>query len=260
MIYYYSGTGNSAYAAKEISRMTGEKSEPVYIPQAMRRTYSDSYSEEYLGFVFPIYSWGVPPIVLEFIDKLPAHIFESRYMWAVCTCGDEAGAAMRKFAGAVKRVGGREPDLMMSLIMPNNYVLLPGFNVDTYEVARRKLKEAPYRLRAIADIILKKEPCVRDVHEGSMPAIRSLAYPLFKRWGVNPRRWHVSGECVACGKCRSICPVGNITYSAEDRPMWGKNCLSCCACYHVCPRQAISYGNFTKGKGQYMFPGYPFHC
>jgi len=260
MIFYYSGTGNSAYAAKEISRMTGDKSGAAYIPQAMRHTHIDISAEEGLGFVFPIYSWGVPPIVLEFIGKLPARVFESRYLWAVCTCGDEAGAAMRKFAKAVKRAGGREPDLMMSLIMPNNYVLLPGFNVDTEEVANRKLSEAPYRLRAISELILKKEPCVRDVHEGSMPAIRSLAYPLFKRWGVNPRRWRVGDGCVACGKCGRICPVGNITYGSEGRPVWGKNCLSCCACYHVCPRQAISYGNFTKGKGQYLFPGYTSHC
>lgn len=259
MIYYYSGTGNSAYAASELSRMTGEKSDPVSIPKALRHTHLDIYTDEYLGFVFPIYSWGIPPIVLNFIEKLPAELFERRYVWAVCTCGDEAGAAMRKFAKAVKKVSGKAPDLMMSLIMPNNYVLLPGFDVDSSVVADRKLNEAPRRLRYISDTIRQKLPCVRDVHEGSFPTLRSLVYPLFKRWGINPRRWHVSNKCVACGKCSRICPVDNIVYDSHGHPVWGDNCLSCCACYHVCPHRAISYGKMTKGKGQYMFPRYPFH-
>lgn len=258
MIYYYSGTGNSEYAARELGRMTGHKHAPVSIPEQMRRSQLDVYCGKELGFVFPIYSWGVPPIVMQFVEKLPAELFKDRYIWVACTCGDEAGMAMDRFAKAIKRVCGREPDLCMSVIMPNNYVLLPGFNVDPPEVADRKLAEAPKRLRLIADTIAAHKPAVRDVHRGSLPALRSMIYPLFKRWGVNPRKWAASDACVSCGRCVRICPSHNIGLSPEDsRPRWGADCLSCCACFHVCPERAISYGYFTRHKGQYLFPGYP---
>lgn len=258
MVYYYSGTGNSAYTARELSRMTGEKYPPVSIPQALNNSGLDIYTGEYLGFVFPIYSWGVPPIVLHFIEKLPKDLFEGRYVWAVCTCGDEAGVAMRKFSKAIEQVRGEKPDLCMSLIMPNNYVLLPGFDVDKEEVADRKLSEAPRTLRNISDIILKKESNIFKVKEGSMPHLRSLAYPLFKKWGINPKKWNVDDNCISCGKCCEICTVNNINLDSEGHPTWGKNCLSCCACYHVCPKKAINYGKATQRKGQYLFPGYPF--
>lgn len=258
MVYYYSGTGNSAYAARELARMTGQTRQPVSIPEMMRGAALDIYTGKYLGFVFPIYSWGVPPVVLDFVRRLPAALFEGRYVWAVCTCGDEAGLAMRRFSKEIISVCGREPDLCMSLTMPNNYVLLPGFDVDSSSVAESKLEAAPRRLREIADLIVSCAPGVRDVTEGSVPALRSMVYPLFKRWGVSPRKWHASDVCTGCGRCASICPSHNITYDVEHRPVWGTDCLSCCACFHVCPHRAIDYGKATKGKGQYMFPGYPF--
>lgn len=258
MVYYYSGTGNSAYVARELARMTGQKRPPRSIPEVMKGSRLDIYLDKVLGFVFPIYSWGVPPMVLKFVKRLPAALFEGRYVWAVCTCGDEAGLAMRNFSKAIKEVCARQPDLCASVIMPNNYVLLPGFNVDSEEVRDSKLAAAPRRLRQLADLITARTTEVYDVHEGSMPALRSLVYPLFKRWGINPGHWKVSGKCVGCGKCASICPAGNISINSQCRPEWGDRCLSCCACFHVCPERAIDYGKMTQGKGQYLFPGYPF--
>ena len=258
MVYYYSGTGNSAYVARELARMTGENRTPVSIPEVIRSEKLDIYTGKYLGFVFPIYSWGVPPVVLDFIKRLPAQLFEGRYVWAVCTCGDETGTAMRRLAKEIKSVSDREPDLCASVIMPNNYVLLPGFNVDSQAVAESKLDAAPQRIRQLADQIVAATPDVRDVTEGSVPGLRSLAYPLFVRWGVNPRRWHSSSECTGCGRCAAICPAHNISYDQNHRPVWGPDCYSCCGCFHICPQRAIDYGKATKGKGQYHFPGYPF--
>ena len=40
-----------------------------------------------------------------------------------------------------------------SVIMPNNYILLPGFDVDSKEVERQKLEDAPAAVAAIAAAI-----------------------------------------------------------------------------------------------------------
>lgn len=258
MIFCYSGTGNSAYVARELARIIGEDSKPASIPALIKRDSLDIYRSDRIGFVFPIYSWGIPPVVTQFIKRLPADLFENKYVWAVCTCGDEAGRAMCRFNNDIKEICGRTPDLAMSIIMPNNYVLLPGFNVDTPSVKQSKLSNAPQRIEEIGNLIERKATGVYDVHEGSMATLRTaLVYPLFKQWGINSRKWHADSKCVGCGKCVEICPNGNITYE-EGSPVWGKECLSCCGCFHVCPVQAINYGSRTKGKGQYLFPGYPF--
>lgn len=258
MIFYYTGTGNSAYVARELSRMTSDRNSPVFIPDVIKNDRLEIDRSKSIGFVFPIYSWGVPPIVISFLHRLPADLFDDKYIWAVCTCGDEAGVAMRRFNKEIYNICGRRADLLMSVIMPNNYVLLPGFNIDTDIVKESKLEEAALRIRKIAAFISEQSTHIYDVQEGSFAALRTaLVYPLFKKWGINPRKWHANGNCVNCGKCVDICPNTNIT-SEDGKPVWGNNCLSCCACFHVCPFKAINYGKATQNKGQYLFPGFPF--
>lgn len=67
MIFYFSGTGNSAWAAKNLSQTLEEK---LYsIPKEMQQADNSkedllSYfiePDECVGFVFPVYSWGPPP-------------------------------------------------------------------------------------------------------------------------------------------------------------------------------------------------------
>ena len=138
-----------------------------------------------------------------------------------------------------------------SLIMPNVYVLLPGFGTDPKDVVEAKLNAAIKRLGEIADKI-KEHATVADVHLGPMAKLKTaLIYPLFKKWGVNTKKWHYTDACIGCGKCAKACPVGNIAMS-DRHPKWGNDCTSCCACYHVCPTKGAQYGKITRGMGQYF--------
>lgn len=262
MIFYYSATGNTAYVTRELARLTGERHPAVSIPEALSGEKLDIYRDKTLGFLFPIYGWGVPHIVEDFLQRLPAQLFDDKYIWAVCTCGDEAGKGMCQFASMIRKISGREPDLLASVIMPNTYVLMPGFNVDSTAVEEKKLSAAPHRIAALAEKIKARETGVYDVTQGSVPGLRSglLQNLFYLIWDAKPSRWHVNPDtCISCGKCARICPVRNIQLGDTDqRPVWSTNCLGCCACYHVCPTQSIAYGRTTKGKGQYLFPGYPF--
>ena len=211
--------------------------------------------DQSVGFVFPVYAWGVPPIVLDFIKRLPESMVtmmndEPVYTWCVATCGDETGMAVEMLKKAL-RERGINLSAAWSLIMPNVYVLLPGFGVDPKEVEKRKLNEAIVRIQEIAEKVNRKE-MTDDVHLGPMARLKTaLIYPLFKRWGVNTKKWHYTDRCIGCGKCVQVCPVGNITM-ANEHPVWGKDCTSCCGCYHICPTHSAEYGKATKGKGQYF--------
>lgn len=247
MIFYYSATGNTRFAANYIASRLQDRAIDILEVSDIPET------EDCVGLMFPIYCWGVPPVVSGFIGKLLQRLKADTYLWAACTCGDEAGVAMKKLDKRIKSSRGRGMDAVWSVIMPNTYVLLPGFDVDSPEVAKSKLEAAPGRLDGIVLQIEKRETGIYDVRQGSVAALRSAIFPLFEKWGVSPRRWHASEACIGCGKCERICPARNIRLK-QGRPVWGERCYSCCACYHVCPVKAISYANFTNGKSQYLCP------
>lgn len=170
-------------------------------------------------------------------------------VWCVATCGDETGMAVEMLRKCLLR-RGIELKAAWSIIMPNVYVLLPGFGVDSKEIENRKLSEAVVRVKEIS-MQIKGGEWKEDVHLGSFPRIKTaICYPFFKWFGMNTKKWHHTDACIGCGKCVSACPVGNITLS-DGRPVWGNDCTSCCACFHVCPVQAAQYGRITKNAGQY---------
>lgn len=252
MIYYFSGTHNSRHVAEMLASIL--KTECEFIPDSNPKE-ALCQKQESLGFVFPVYSWGVPPIVIDFIRRLPHTFIEKANadgipVWAAMTCGDETALAPEMLSKVLAEKGLRLSGVW-SVIMPNNYVLLPGFDVDSKNVEHHKLDEAPARVKAIAEDIMSGN-WRTDVIRGSWPRLKTkLIYPLFKRWGIFPKKWNWNQECVSCGKCFRVCPVGNITM-VSDHPRWGNDCVSCLACYHVCPTHAVNYGSITKTKGQYF--------
>lgn len=249
MIIYFSGTGNSKYAATLLGNKLDE--ETKFLPMHKEITITSVLQR--LIFVFPIYSWGVPPIVLNYIDRLNSEdcrILKDIPIFMVCTCGDETALAPEMFE---KKLNEKGLTLQggWSVIMPNNYVLLPGFNVDSEKLESEKLDKVPSRITYIAGKI-KDNSKEMDYTRGSLARLKTgLVYPLFKKWGIFPSKWHWTPECVRCGKCVKVCPVNNVTFKG-GHPTWGKACVSCLACFHICPVHAVEYGNMTKNKGQYF--------
>lgn len=253
MVYYFSGTGNSTFVATTIANFLGLKT--AFIPEIDASQVISP--EERIIFVFPIYSWGVPPLVLKFIDDLGETFWDkvkenSIPVDCVMTCGDEVALAPEILQYKLNKIG-IELNSIWSVIMPNNYVLLPGFDVDSKELENKKLKECEKRIIEISQALSRLERRI-DVIRGSMPWLKTkIVYPLFKKWGVFPKKWHFKDSCIGCGKCARICPLFNVSMQ-DNHPHWGMRCCSCLGCYHICPMHAVAYGKETDKKGQYVFP------
>lgn len=254
MIYYFSGTGNSKAVANELGN--GLNSPVKHIMEGF--SLNDFPGDNQIGLVFPVYSWGVPPVMLDFIKNIPSEALTDirrKNLWIVMTCGDEVAKAPEMVISELSKIG-LSPQSIWSVIMPNDYVLLPGFDVDTSTVENEKLKNAPERIAEIIKGITSGQKGI-DVTRGKMAWMKTkLVYPLFKRWGIFPKKWHFTNACVGCGICERNCPMGNIHLNSESEPQWGENCCSCLACYHCCPRHAVAYGKETMKKGQYFFHGF----
>ena len=239
MIYYFSGTGNTRFVANKLAQLLHTQAQSITNANPAKASDAE-------GFLFPVYAWGVPPVVLDFIGALPkAH---GKKIWCVLTCGDDTGNAPRMFSQAAGR-NGWTVSYMNSVFMPNTYVLLPGFDVDTLQVEDKKIRQTNQQLPLIADHIIsgmEGDFC----HHGSMPGLKTkLIWPLFKKWGIRTSKFYTLDNCNGCGNCARSCPVRNISM-INHRPSWGADCTGCLACFHSCPSNSVQYGTVTKNKHQ----------
>lgn len=251
MIFYFSGTGNSFWVAKKLSETFGEQLIPITKAMTEGKEYSLSKGEG-LGFVFPVYSWGPPQVVLEFLHNIRLSDTPD-YPYFVCTCGDDTGKTTEIMQKNAPK--GWNFQAGYSVIMPNTYVAMPGFDVDAKQEELRKLQEAEIRILHIAECLTKRTKEF-DCNEGKMPWTKTyIIRPLFNRYFIAPKKFHVSSVCIGCGICEKVCPLQNISMK-NGHPIWSNNCAMCLSCYHHCPKHAIEYGNSTKQKGQYLHPSH----
>lgn len=264
MIFYFSGTGNTRWAAQKVAAATADRlvniaEEMLAAETAQASAPQFTYTlaqDERIGFFFPVHGWRPPRLVLDFLDRLHLTNADSHYAYVVCTAGDNVGEAVSILEKRLQTIGIKI-DSAISLIMPESYVGLPFMDVDTPAKEQCKKMEADNKLtRFIADI-MECRSGVRDITIGHWPRINSrLIGSVFVKKLVTDRPFHVVADrCLHCGKCASVCPVANIHFEKGGEPSWLHNgkCLSCFACYHHCPTHAIEYGCRTKKKGQYYF-------
>lgn len=253
MIFYFSGTGNSEHVAKQLAAVLGD-SRLVPIGDAVRcGEYAYRVADdEPIGWVIPIYSWGPAPIAALFAKHLQLSGYTSRtYCYTVLTCGDEVGEAPAMWRGCLGKI---DCHAIFSIQMPNNYILLPGFDVDSHALECEKRRNAELR---IAEIARNVGSCVvgDDVVVGRWRRLKSrLVYPMFKRYAMSDKHFYAKKRvCIGCGVCAKACGVGNVKMAEDGTPRWHNHCAMCLGCIHRCPVRAIEYGNATRRKGRYHF-------
>lgn len=249
MIFYFSGTGNSLYAAARIKTEIGEDLINITEAMAGKRYIYSIAEEETVGFVFPVYYYGVPTIVRDFVSKLLLECNGTPCFFAVITCGGGIGGADRLFAKMLK-VQNYDLKCTFELRMTDNFVL--GY--DLHNQAEREID------LAIAD--KRIDDIVKDIQSrrggGSSSGIPGMlltkaAYPFYLH-GRKTRKFHADEKCSGCTLCKEICPVEAIEMR-NGKPFWAKDqCAQCLACINRCPKQAIQYGSRTKKRRRFENP------
>ena len=125
MIFYFSVTGNSLYVAQKIYENQGE--ELINISNAMNemRFSYKLKSDEKVGFIFPVYFYGISKIISEFVENLEIKSNIKPFIYLVLTCGSTIGNADKMFE---KLLANRNYNInsTFSITMPNNYILWYG--------------------------------------------------------------------------------------------------------------------------------------
>ena len=78
-----------------------------------------------MGFIFPVYFYGIPKIISEFIENLEIKSNIKPFIYLVLTCGSTIGNADKMFE---KLLANRNYNInsTFSITMPNNYILWYG--------------------------------------------------------------------------------------------------------------------------------------
>lgn len=247
MILYFSGTGNSEYAAKRIGRET--KDEAVDLFDKIRsRDYAKLQADRPWVVVAPTYAWRIPRIVQEWLEH--TELAGSRDIYFVMTCGGSIGNAG---AYLEKLCAGKNMNYLgcMGVTMPENYIAL--FTTPGKEEALEIIGQAEGVIDQAAVLINNNKPFPRPkltfTDKMNSGIVNDVFYPAF----VHAKKFYVTDACISCRKCANVCPLNNITME-NGRPVWGKSCTHCMACISRCPKEAIEYGKHSIGMARYVCP------
>lgn len=251
MIFYFSATGNSKYAAERIAAATDDRL--IYLRDAVRgRSYRYELGrEERIGFVFPTYFWGLPSILNFFVEKLELSGYTGQYIYAVLTCGGSTGGAGDQLAALLEKRGLRL-SAQFGIPMVDNYV--PMFKIVQPEEIEARLNAAEEYIEDAVRVIRAKGLGDYNRSRGTAPGVMTAAlYPLYAH-GRSTKPFVVTDHCISCGLCQEICPCGAILISG-GKPAWVKpQCVRCLGCLHRCPAQAIHWKKPDEDQGRYYNP------
>ncbi|HBE80460.1 MAG TPA: ferredoxin [Firmicutes bacterium] len=240
-IYYFSGTGNSLHVARELEkRIPGTTLIPII---GALKNKEIATNGEMIGFIFPIYAFGLPSPVEKFLKRVDLNF--TSYLFAVATRG---GSPCRVFRDIDKilRKKGKSLDASLFIDMPSNYMLLPSFEEETPESLTQYETHLQQELNPLQDAITHEQKYFpEDLHKSFFkenalfPIITWIAQKT--RYFGQEKKLYVDSECCSgCGICEKVCLAEKIKLE-NGKPTWSQKvqCSFCFACINYCPAQAI---------------------
>lgn len=246
MVLYFSGTGNSRYAAQRIADALGDgllcMNDRIKVGDT-----SHVKTDEHLVIVTPTYAWRIPRLVENWLRQ--TELSGAKQAWFVMTCGSEIGnAAKYNRALCLKKqltyMGTAQ------IVMPENYIAM--FNAPQAEEARQIVAKAEPDIDRAASAIASGQafpPPRNNLYDRFMSG---PVNPIFYSFCVKTKAFAAGDTCTGCGQCAKLCPTNNIAIQ-NGRPVWGGDCTHCMACICHCPVEAIEYGKKSLGKPRYHF-------
>ena len=250
VIFVFSGTGNSLWAAKKVSE---ELDHCEIVSMGSHKTYGLADGYDVIGFVYPTYYRGIPARVRAFISQFDFQKNKDAYFFAIATCGsvDTACNATVQMRNLLKRKG-ITLSYAEKLDMFSNYIIFYDMR-DTVEV------EARQSARDLEPIIANIKKRTVDLTPLRIKPLEHLIYKGFFHFAPHlDKNYKVSEACTHCGICQKVCPVNNIDLGRDRKPYFKHHCEQCLACIQYCPAKAINYKNKTQNKKRYTHPEIPW--
>jgi ferredoxin len=198
-----------------------------------------------IGFIYPIYYWGIPKNVKDFVSDMIIKNNENTYFYAIATYGGFAGNGL-KLLNKILLEKNIKLQYGKTLRIFSNYIIsftMPGRFIKLLEKSDRRL------IPIIESIKNKKMNSIGKINK-KFNQFYEKSIDTFK---YEDKNYTVDGNCIGCGICKEVCPVNNIEIIA-NKPEFKHTCEQCMACIQYCPQKAINYKDKTQGKLRYTHP------
>ena len=226
MVFYFTATGNSLYAARQLDKNT------VSIPQVMRCKSLRRFSDEAIGVVYPIYGHRPPKLVERFLREVT---LDTPYLYIIPTYGARHANAV-EIASDICREAGKAPAYIRTLLMADNY--LPAFDMDEQ---RALDKDVDGQLAGIKADLAARKHYIEPVTDADRAAHANfLKYEAALPADTLSGLVYATEKCVGCGVCSRVCPGGCIRMENGRASFDYANCQGCLACAHACTQRAIA--------------------
>ena len=149
MVFYFTGTGNSLYAAKYLDDMR------ISIPRVIHEP-SKEFKADSIGIVCPVYGHEMPDMVKEFLRNAS---FYTEYLYLVLTYGNIHGGAS-ELAERFLESCGKKADYINTLLMVDNFLL--GFDMKE-QIAINPEKKVEEHLAGIRKDIQSRKRWIQPV-------------------------------------------------------------------------------------------------
>lgn len=256
VLYYFTGTGNSLYAAREIGKRLNGKLVSIASQMDFERIDTEA---DIIGIIFPVYNSmndGLPLIVIKFAKKLVN--LQSKYIFAVCTSGSGMTPSNESLSHWISAQGGKL-SAFFTLKMPFNIKPVPNVTkqMALFESALKKIETISTTVQEKKDVGYGIPSAVKLITAPLGALMRSFFITKMRKQTNSPNArsfyeltplmdkcFFIDEKCDGCTICSKICPVKNIEI-INDKPLWKHHCETCLACFHWCPKEAIhsSYSN-----------------
>ncbi len=249
IIYYFSGTGNSLKIAKDLCEEL-EECQLAPIAKVFQQEQIVARSEK-VGFICPLYFWGLPDIVVEFLKKIKFN--NTNYIFAIVTRG-HPGA--RSALSQINNLINKKSQTLNSgfyITMPGNFII--NYKVIPDKKQRLLFNRARNKIIRISQIISSNEIRIEREQYDVAATIRNRNFR--RRVHDCDNNFSINDNCDSCGICEKVCPVNNIIMD-KGNPRWQHRCQLCLACIHFCPQEAIQYGQETINRRRYHHPEITF--
>jgi ferredoxin len=233
---YFSGTGNSRYAAELFCR--------EYDKDAIAYTIEDDdvlkavNSADVIVFSYPVQFSTVPKIMRDFVTN-NKELWRNKKIFVIATMG--------LFSGDGAGMLGRLLESYGAEVIGGLHLKMPDSIADEKALKRPLEKNKELVIQAEQKI----KECVRQLKEGHPPLEgMGLLYRLAGFFGQRLYFGHKTKKyssklkidkekCIGCGKCEKLCPMENIVIVGQ-KAVSGDRCTMCYRCINKCPEQAIT--------------------
>lgn len=231
LIYYFSGTGNSFYAAKTIAQQLGSAR---VISMRCHPASVSARQAKVIGIVCPVYHWSIAAPIQHFLQAL--EINPDAYIFAVTTPVAINGHAFTAIEAILHSKGARLAYGCILYAIANLCIVYPPFPSKRLMIPRmdKKLMQISTELKLRLQKRFKQAGWLTKI---LYPFVMPKYLPLQPEVD---RGFYVSADCRHCGICAKVCPTENIMMT-DGHPVFTHHCCSCMACVSWCPTKAIKY-------------------